>query len=251
MNFDIELFKKLCSFDEQTILQFMCGYLKKKKYKNLYRTKDFVYAKGDVPIGIVVHADTVFPSPPTLISYDPVENLVWSPNGLGADDRAGIYLVIELLRHTDLRPSVFITTGEERGGEGAIALLERLPNPNLNFLIQLDRRGCGESVFYECGNADFQKYINSFGFETRPGTFTDISFLGPRWDTAAVNLSVGYMNEHTYREFLLTDWMLETLEKVIKILETPSQKYDYQEDFLAKFRFHNVGPEIFANKGDV
>ena len=84
-------------------------------------------------------------------------------------------------------------------------------------MIQLDRHGTNDSVYYDCGNDKFEKYINQFGFNTEWGTFTDISILAPRWGYAAVNLSIGYREEHQEIEHLYVGEMFQTIEKVINI----------------------------------
>ena len=52
------------------------------------------------------------------------------------------------------------------------------------------------------------------------GSFTDISVLAPAFKVAAVNFSIGYLDEHTVAERLHVDWMFETIEKTTEILHT-------------------------------
>ena len=139
---------------------------------------------------------------------------------MGADDRAGIFAIMQILK-TQYRPSIVITTGEETGGIGAHKLATKypiFPGEAPRFLIQLDRRGTNDSVYYDCGNEEFEKYINNFGFRTNWGTFTDISILAPVWGCAAVNLSIGYREEHQEIEHLYVGEMFETIRKVENIL---------------------------------
>jgi hypothetical protein len=151
--------------------------------------------------------------------------------GLGADDRAGVYAILELIK-MGLRPSVIFTTGEEAGGVGAFELLHdhRECPINTSCLIELDRRGKHDSIFYECGNKDFEEFINGFGFKTNLGAFTDISILAPDWNIAAVNLSIGFKNEHTIYEKLNTKHTDLTIQKVSAIIKSEPEYYDYQEN---------------------
>ena len=57
-----------------------------------------IIAHGTIPIALVAHMDTVFQTPPTEIFYDREAQVIWSPYGLGADDRAGIYGIYYLLK---------------------------------------------------------------------------------------------------------------------------------------------------------
>ena len=205
--------------------------LLKSKYNNLIVSKDYIVAIGDIPIALVSHMDTVFKSPVSDLYYDQRKGVLWSPEGLGADDRAGIFAIIKILQE-GLRPSIILTTGEEEGGVGAYALTTAHPDcpiPGLKYMIELDRRGSNDCVFYDCYCPEFVDYIENFGFCERWGSFTDISFLMPEWEIVGVNLSVGYENEHTHTEILNIGPLFDTIQKVKKMLREkniPDFKYD-------------------------
>lgn len=180
----------------------------------------YVIAEGDLPICLCAHMDTVFPKPPTKFYYDQEQTTLWSPDGMGADDRAGSYAIIELLQR-GYRPHIILTDLEEQGGIGASSLVAKFsdcPFSDCKALIQLDRRGVKDAVYYDCDNKDFEELINSYGFETEWGTFTDISIFAPQWGIAAVNLSVGYNNEHQHIETLDMTALHATIDKVEKML---------------------------------
>ena len=201
------------------------------KYDNVIATKDYIVAIGEIPIALVAHMDTVFKTPVSDLYYDQRKGVLWSPEGLGADDRAGIFAIIKILQE-GLRPSVILTTGEEEGGVGACALTVTYPDcpiPGLKYMIQLDRRGTNDCVFYDCYCPEFVDYVESFGFCERWGSFTDISFLMPEWDIVGVNLSVGYEDEHSLVEILNIGPLFDTIHKVKRMLtekEIPDFLYD-------------------------
>jgi hypothetical protein len=194
----------------------------KRHYDNVFVEDDYLYAVGTIPVAVVAHMDTVFSSPPAdwSIFHDAVNGVYWSPYGLGADDRAGVFAIIKLL-HEGYRPSVILTLGEEKGGIGARHLIENHPaaESNLYFLVELDRQGYNDCVFYQCDNPEFLEFIERFGYTTDFGTFTDISFICPTWGIAGVNLSVGYYNEHSEAEFLFEAILNRTIFLTGKILE--------------------------------
>lgn len=229
--------------------------LKQKEMKNLVAKQlaqfypqdkicnidDYIYAIGDIPIALVAHLDTVWEdAPPSFIFFDPFKKVMWSPYGLGADDRAGCIAILEILKH-GLRPHVIFTTDEEIGGIGASILASQpCPFDNLNYIIELDRRGRNDCVFYDCESKDFQKYIKTFGFKLAYGTFSDISMLCGSWQICGVNLSIGYLNEHTRTEVLFLDSMYSTINRVIKMLsvkDIPKYKWEgltyipYEDEF--------------------
>ena len=75
-----------------------------------------------------------------------------------------------------------------------------------------------DCVFYELNYPEFEKYIESFGFVTAYGSFTDIVVLCPAWKVAGVNLSTGYYNEHNFIEYLRPNQLMATIDKVEKML---------------------------------
>ena len=216
---NLKLFEQIVKMNEASLLKTMNTYLK-RFYNKVTYTKDYVYAIGDIPITLVAHVDTVFKERPEDVFYDRVKNVLWSPQGLGADDRAGVFAIINIVK-SGLRPHIIFTTGEEMGGLGARVLtyIEPKPFAEMKYIIQLDRRGKDDCIFYECDNIKFIKYIESFGFHEEYGSFSDISELCPTWKIAGVNLSIGYINEHSLIEILYIDYFLSTVEKVKKMLK--------------------------------
>lgn len=205
----------------------------KRHYKKIIETKDYIFAEGDIPIALVAHMDTVFEKDITSngreLYYDEKHNVMFSPHGAGFDDKAGVFAILQIIKGGQ-KPHVIFTTDEEYGALGAMKLSKLdCPFTNLKYIIQLDRRGSDDCVFYECDNEEFVEYIESFGFTWNYGSFTDISELCPPWQIAGVNLSVGYRDEHSATEVLFVGQLLSTISKVKKMLnaaaEAPVFKY--------------------------
>ena len=228
-NEDYKLFEQLVSLTQKELHKSMSKYLK-SKYSQVKITKDYIVAIGDIPIALVAHMDTVYKTPVKNLYYDTKKGIMWSPDGLGADDRAGVFAILKIIQ-SGLRPSVIFTTDEEKGGIGAAVLAEEdCPIPHLKYLIQLDRRGVNDCVFYDCYNPEFTAYVESFGFIERWGSFSDISFLCPEWNLCGVNLSVGYEDEHSISETLCVPALLDTIGKVKKMLTAADiPTFEYKE----------------------
>lgn len=204
-----------------------------------HRSEDlYVFAKGDegMNVCVVAHADTV--KSPTNLKYDAKLGKFSSKTGLGADDRAGVFGLLELAREgarQGRRPCIILTNYEETGGTGARALAQNnvFRDYDIDFLIELDRAGNNDAVFYSCDNKEFKKYVESFGFNEEYGSFSDISILMPHTGACGANLSIGYFNEHTDRETLLMRSTRHSINKVKDILDdayTRREKYSYVPD---------------------
>jgi hypothetical protein len=211
----------------------------RKYYKKMTVTPDYIYAEGDIPIMLVAHMDTVHKKIPR-VEQDYKKGVLWSTTGLGGDDRAGIAGILEILNR-GLRPHVLFTDEEECGGVGARKAAVQL-NPEVNFIIELDRRGKNDAVYYDDDNTEFHEYIESYGFEYAYGSFSDISYLCPIWGTSGVNLSIGYYNAHTASEYVrISEWE-DTVNKVEKILRAPTtKKFEYVKKSYSysKFSFYD------------
>lgn len=212
------LFERLVSLSQSELHKTLGIYLK-GKYKKVIIEKEYIVAIGDIPIALVAHMDTVFYNQPGDVYYDQRKGVMWSPDGLGADDRAGIFAILQIVQ-SGLRPSVILTTDEEKGGIGAQKLAKKeCPIPFLKYMIELDRKGTCDCVFYDCANTKFIQYVEKFGFIEQIGSFSDISFLMSAWKICGVNLSVGYKDEHTIAETLNVNAMFRTIEIVKKMLQ--------------------------------
>lgn len=191
----------------------------KRIYPEVIIKENYIYAEGAIPIALIAHLDTVHRQLPYQIYHDKTENIMWSPQGLGADDRAGVVAILKLL-DAGYRPHVIFTLNEETTANGALDLSKiKMPFSELQMMIELDRCGQQDSVFYSCNNLAFEEYINKYGFKTAEGTFSDIKLIAPKWGVAAVNLSVGYEHEHTLGETLSIDWLNATIIKVGNIFD--------------------------------
>lgn len=167
---------------------------------------------------LVAHIDTVQMDNKKFIAHDKRQGIYWSPDGLGADDRAGVFAALQLFRRIPepYTPYVLLTHYEETGGYGAIEACEVFPQlKKVMAFVELDRKGADDCVFYNNEPESFIQYVEKFGFKERWGTFSDIYDLSNHFNICGVNLSVGYYYEHTNREYLVESELMATIRKVI------------------------------------
>lgn len=228
MVLDIE---KILKLSQEELLSFAYVELLKRNYYNrdIVYTEDYVYAKGTIPILLVAHLDIVHKSIPETIVYDKQKKILWSPTGIGGDDRCGVFGILKICEK--FKPYVLFTTDEEKGGLGVRKFVKDFNELPVNFIIEIDRRGNRQAVFYDCGNKEFQNYILSFGFEKQVGSYSDVRTLSTSYDIAGCNLSAGYYNEHTNTEHIYLDHLYNTINGIKDILkDTKNHKfYDCQE----------------------
>lgn len=223
--------ENILKMSQEELLDFCYIELMKRGYKNkdIIYTDKYIYAKGNIPILLVAHCDIVHKEIPETVVYDKQQRILWSPTGIGGDDRCGVYALLKICEK--FKPYILFATDEEIGCVGTRKFIEDFDELPVNFIIEIDRRGNNQVVFYSCGNKDFQNYILSFGLDKQHGSCSDVKYLSTEYDIAGCNLSAGYYREHTETEHIY----LEHLENTIKIVEqilkdTKNHKfYDCQE----------------------
>lgn len=235
---DFLMLEDLLKMTQEELHAEMTKVLSSVYQKRMVSTKHFIIAFGDIPVALCAHMDTIFEHTPTEIFWDQEQQVVFGNYGLGADDRAGIFAIMNLLS-AGYRPTIILTTDEESGNIGAQVLTRLISKApiELKYIIQLDRRGKKDCVFYDCWNEEFMDYVINFGFDISFGSYSDISSICPAWDVAGVNLSIGYKDEHTFRERLYVNYMIETIEKVKKMLNDANNVgvFKYMGDHLNEY----------------
>ena len=147
-------------------------------------------------------------------------NIVSREKGiLGADDRAGVSIILNLLKevgdYREVPPLKFIfTVGEEEGQYGAESI-----DPDffedVSFGISLDRKNCKDIVYKsnskEYSNLEFAERVarvssrifsEENAFVPCQGGISDLRVWSEKDTRPCVNLSVGYFDEHTDKERL-------------------------------------------------
>lgn len=224
------MFTKICQMSQEKLKKFVAKKLEETHNKVIVED-GFVYAQGTFPVLLVAHLDTVHTQLPQSIIYDKKTDTLSSPQGIGGDDRCGIYMVLETIK--DFNCSVLFCEDEEIGAIGAHKFTESNIAKHLefNYIIEFDRKGKNDAVFYDCNNEDFEKFITQEFYQSSWGSFSDISVLAPHFKCAAVNLSCGYYNAHTKDEYIVIGEMEESINQACKILErtTEEDKFEYVE----------------------
>lgn len=218
--------------------------------------KNFILVQGEAPVMLIAHMDTVHEKPVCSICTSADGNILMSPQGIGGDDRCGVFALNKVYDTSSQKPWLLFTCDEEIGGVGARGFCNayaqgQLPKElsNLKLLIEIDRKGSNDAVYYNCFNSELEEYITSKGFQTAYGSFSDISYIAPKLGIAAVNLSSGYYNAHTLHEYINLQELNATINRVLAIVEEacaptfPAFKYTSYTDDLFLFDLEQHIPD--------
>ena len=192
-----------------------------ENYGNAIEGDGFIYHKGTFPVLLCAHMDTVHKKIPRVMVY--ANGTLSSPQGIGGDDRCGIYMIFKILKKYDC--SVVFLEDEEIGCVGAkkfanSIICTKIKQENkLKYIIEFDRKGNNHAVTYDCDNKEFDEFITKEFFKKEYGTCSDISYIAPELGVAAVNLSCGYYKEHNIEEWVNIKEMERVIVEAIKVIE--------------------------------
>lgn len=249
---DYPLFVDICKLSELDLKiylnEILCSF-----YPNAVQNADgYLYAKGNMPVLLTAHMDTVHKE---LVKdffehkTDTGKTIISSPQGIGGDDRCGVYMILRILCSTDFRPSILFCEQEEVGGIGSSKFCksEYIDDlKSMKFLIELDRAHAYDAVYYDDGNTEFHEWLeDQTGYQEAWGSFSDISNLSPACRVSSVNLSCGYYNAHTTNEFVVIEEMFDTTETVKYLLDKVTKdgeelkQFKYKENIYSFSRYYN------------
>lgn len=181
----------------------------------------YVYHEGKFPVLLCAHMDTVHKELPRTLVY--ANGTLSSTQGIGGDDRCGIYMIFKILKEYDCH--VVFLEDEEIGCVGARKFVESRickklkKDGDLKYIIEFDRKGNNHAVTYDCENPEFDAFITKEFFKKEYGTCSDISYIAPELNIAAVNLSCGYYKEHHIEEWVNLKEMETIIVEAKKVLE--------------------------------
>lgn len=223
-------FEKICKMSQASLKNHVRQRLQ-KTHGTILNRDGYVYAQGKFPVLLVAHLDTVHEKLPNMFMYSKKSNRVSSPNGIGGDDRCGVYMIFKILEKFNC--SVLFCEDEEVGcvGSSKFADSELARNLEFNYIIEFDRANANDAVFYSCANDEFEDFITKEFYKTAYGSYSDICEIAPALGCAAVNLSCGYYAAHTKNEYVILSEMERSIKEACKILErtTEADKFEYVE----------------------
>lgn len=193
---------------------------------------EWLYHRGTVPILLTAHLDTVHKQPVKTVVYS--NGRMSSPEGIGGDDRCGVYMILKLLQSYDCH--VLFCCGEETGFKGSYEWSRTWDKTSpevadVKYIIELDRRGTNDAVYYDCDNPAFSDFIEQEYWTLDYGSGSDISVIAPTLGIAAVNLSCGYFDEHQTKESIdlkvVENNILEIGKLIQRSLADDVPQYEY------------------------
>lgn len=169
-------------------------------------------------------------------------------NGIGADDKNGIWVCLKCLEKFDNLKCVFFV-GEEQGCIGSHQADMKFFD-DCRFVLQCDRKGNSDFISNIYGNplcsSQFIKdaSLGEHGYKEERGMQTDVQTLRQRGlEISCANISCGYYYPHTPHEMTniadlkkcltIVEHIVENCREVYTHKEVRPQRRDYISDFFS------------------
>jgi len=236
-----------------------------KTFQPEIKGNDFMFKQNRSPICFVAHIDTVRDNVLPVV-LEKTNNVIRNKNGiLGADDRAGVFAILQIYKKCMKKglplPNVLFTDLEETGGMGAkefCTIVQEQELEGIRLFIEYDRKGANQWIDYtEAISIHVSKYLNSFGYHENAGSYSDVFDIAETFLIPAINLSIGYYEQHTTKEYLVLDEMWLNINRGIQMVKNPIEElyplefiYDsYQNNSYILGSYNEYYKEFDSGKG--
>lgn len=242
--------------------QFMCKFIKslllgmkvdfsEDKFGNIYATK----GESDTYPCVICHTDEVHDIREKgykVVRYNDlmfaINEETMQLNGIGADDKNGIWVCLKALNDFDVIKCAFFV-GEEIGCIGSSHADMKFFD-DCRFVLQCDRKGNKDFIINASGtelcSAKFIEacHINEFGYEVCHGLMTDVMTLKDMGlSVSACNISCGYYNPHTDNEMTRVSDLLHCYEFVKSIIERCTDVYYHEPSYWSEPKKSSLKPK--------
>lgn len=163
-------------------------------------------------------------------------------NGLGADDKNGIWVALNCLqRYEEIKVAFFVS--EEIGcvgsGQADMSFFD-----DCRFVLQCDRRNAHDLITNVWGQMCSEEFLlasgyEAFGYRVQHGAMTDVATLKDNGlQVSAVNISCAYYEPHTDCEFTVVSELYNCLHFVYNIIENCTDVYPHELVIESKSKWH-------------
>lgn len=282
---NMKLYEKLLNIqspsgNEGNMIRFLIHFINKKfpntvinqdKHGNLYVTKGKLN-EGEFYPCLVAHLDEVHDFNPDrqIVKigdfYTGFDTKVGERDGIGADDKNGIFAALTMLGCFDTI-KLFFPVEEEMGMVGS-RNCDMNFFKNVGYILQCDRRGYQDLITYTNGvdvtSVDFlidtEEIAEEYNYRDATGMATDVGQLVINGvGVSGCNISCGYWNEHFEDEITHIPSLINCINFVYHIITIckkkhyefhPKKKESYTDRFYSKQFSYDKDWDQFVDEYD-
>jgi tripeptide aminopeptidase len=150
---------------------------------------------------------------------------------IGGDDKCGVFINLSLLKKYPNKINFIFSINEEKGMSGIQAVVKEQDKKfeKILFGIVIDRRGAGDIICTDknYGTKEFETEIEKigadFGYKSASGAASDAGYISEK--VSCANISAGYYNPHSKKEFVIIDDMINAMNYADKLIATIKTRF--------------------------
>jgi putative aminopeptidase FrvX len=253
----IQLLKDILSVptkthQEERLVNFLVSYFDRKEVgimKDDMGNLMIVKGEADYYPCVVAHTDTVHPIDSDYIDIKEVNR--WNtcgdikaaltgfhpetgePSGCGGDDKAGVFVCLQLFELFD-NIKLFFPVAEETGCHGSKAVSSEWFD-DVGYIIQFDsptnntmsKTLRGRTLYDDQSgfSSTVMGLITEHGItEHQAHPYTDVATLGERFELQCLNLAAGYYDMHQAEEYVIIDDVVNAITLGERLITTLGEK---------------------------
>ncbi|MEN8835917.1 MAG: hypothetical protein ABF265_07810 [Polaribacter sp.] len=204
--------------------------------------------KAELYPTMVCHIDTVHEinNNIEIVQIDDVllaiDTMTMERYGIGGDDKVGVYITLQMLKHFDNFKAVFYLD-EEVGCLGSSQSLFSFFDDS-TIVLECDRRGYNDFVTSISGtklsddvlHQDIDNILTKYNRDKVNGGITDVGEIAEKNAVQVANMSCGYYDPHSDNEYIVISEVESTKQMCIEIFKATNHKrYEIPLDDRAKY----------------
>lgn len=160
--------------------------------------------------------------------------IIKGTHNMGADDKVGIFIALELHKRLGKKVSLIFTIAEETGGIGAERFDKSLIDTN-TYMVVPDRYGRTDVI---ATNNDYcteefenaiMPHLGKFGFKSNTGVRCDADKFNENIN--CINIACGYMAHHTDNEYVVWQDTVNTIEALTVLMQQDIKRMKAPEPY--------------------
>ena len=262
--------------DEKRLISYLSEYLSVRGYNYIVDAMGNIYVTKGVaksyPL-VMAHTDTVHPITEMVVREVNEKDTKGEfkmalkaftqegdmPCGIGGDDKAGVFICLQLLEMVD-NIKVYLPVQEETGCYGSQFAVDKHKGffTDVSYSLMFDSpqndsmsKTLMGTNLYDESSVFFQEskdFIIEHGINKwQDHPYTDSMVLRRAFGFQTLNLAAGYYNYHSKNEYVIVDDVQNSIDLGFKIISNLSEK-NYTAEYVANWVSEPV--DIFYDEGD-
>ena len=171
----------------------------------------YVYKDNGCDVLAVAHLDSVAVEKEVAIVTEHGHTHYYART---VDDRAGAYVILDLLPKLGVKTDILLTEGEESMMSTAMYFTTK---KKYKWVFEFDRNGT-DVVMYQYETEEHKKELEKYGFKVGDGSFSDIACLDDL-EVTGFNFGTGYYLNHTDKAHVKLDRLLDNVTRFLPFYE--------------------------------